>query len=417
MNDPVVNDPVVDAPVGERRGDFSAEERVDQIAALEALNGAAAAAQATLTVDLYDEQRAVDKTRGLKQADTARCVGARVALARRASPHRGSRDLGLAQALIQELPHTFSALRRGEISEWQATIIAKETACTTREIRAQVDTRLEPHLGKCSDRRIGALAAGITAELDAASIVAKRSRAVASRRVSVRPAPDGMAILTAILPCADAIAALVTLQRSAETTAHSGENTRSRGQLMADLLTERLTGRAVGTGYDVRINLVMDTNTLLAGGSTPARLEGYGPIPADFARHVATQADRVSIRRLFTTPNEHDLVRMESTTRTYTGLLRELIEIRDHTCRTQYCDAPIRHIDHAVPWSKGGRTTYANGQGLCENCNYTKEHPDAPHSTSPPPPLPGTERRSRVEDQFAKHIDIHLLANGPLLRM
>ena len=186
---------------------------------------------------------------------------------------------------------------------------------------------------------------------------------------------------------------------------------------MADLLIERLAGRTVGTGYDVRINLVMDTDTLLAAGTAPARLDGYGPIPADLARQIAGTSSETTIRRLFTAPTEQDLVRMKTTTRTYTGLLRELITIRDHTCRTQYCDAPIRHIDHAVPWSKGGRTTYANGQGLCENCNYTKEHPDAPHSTSPPPPLPGTERRSRVEDQFAKHIDIHLLANGPLLRM
>lgn len=93
--------------------DASTDERLAQITVLEALKGAAAAAQAGLTVAVYDQQRGADQARGIAQADTARCVGARVALARRESPHRGSRHLGLAQALVEELPCTYGALRRG----------------------------------------------------------------------------------------------------------------------------------------------------------------------------------------------------------------------------------------------------------------------------------------------------------------
>lgn len=405
-------------------GDLSGDERVAQIAVLEALKGAAAAAQAALTVDLYDQQRDADRTRGLNQADTARCVGAKVALARRESPHRGSRDLGLAQALIEEMPCTFGALRRGEISEWRATIVAQQTACTTRDIRGQVDAAIAGDLPHVSDRRAHALAAGMTAELDAGSVVAKRSRAVASRRVSVRPAPDGMAILTAVLPCADAIAAQIALQRATKTQIYEPDETRSRNQLMADLLIERITGRTVATGYDIRINLVMDTASLFTGATSPARLDGYGPISADLARQIAgtgassadTRAAETTIRRLFTSPNESDLVQMETTTRTYTGLLRELITLRDQTCRTKYCDAPIRHIDHIQRFADGGQTSYTNARGLCETCNYTKERPDAPSTTSKPPPLPGQTRRSRTEENFAKHIDITVLEDGPRLK-
>jgi hypothetical protein len=50
-----------------------------------------------------------------------------------------------------------------------------------------------------------------------------------------------------------------------------------------------------------------------------------------------------------------------------------LIELRDQTCRTPWCDAPIRHHDHAVPVAEGGETSRDNGQGLCEACNYAKE--------------------------------------------
>ncbi|MEW1823324.1 HNH endonuclease signature motif containing protein, partial [Arthrobacter sp. NPDC080031] len=51
------------------------------------------------------------------------------------------------------------------------------------------------------------------------------------------------------------------------------------------------------------------------------------------------------------------------------------IQARDETCRTPYCDAPIRHFDHIIPWRDGGPTSLANGAGLCEACNHTKELP------------------------------------------
>jgi len=53
--------------------------------------------------------------------------------------------------------------------------------------------------------------------------------------------------------------------------------------------------------------------------------------------------------------------------------LAAFIGLRDQRCRTPYCDAPIRHLDHAEPHARGGRTDVANGVGSCERCNYVKE--------------------------------------------
>jgi 5-methylcytosine-specific restriction endonuclease McrA len=64
---------------------------------------------------------------------------------------------------------------------------------------------------------------------------------------------------------------------------------------------------------------------------------------------------------------------MESTRREFTGGLRRFVIARDRVCRTPWCDAPIRHVDHIKPVAEGGATTAANGQGLCEACNYTKQ--------------------------------------------
>jgi len=56
--------------------------------------------------------------------------------------------------------------------------------------------------------------------------------------------------------------------------------------------------------------------------------------------------------------------------------LAEFLRIRDQgICRTPYCGAPVRHIDHIVPAAAGGATSAANGEGLCVACNLAKEAP------------------------------------------
>ena len=111
-------------------------ERVDQLRLLEELKGAAAAAQARVTVAFADSQVEADP------AQEGRGVAAQVALARRDSPHRGARHVGLAQALVAEMPHTLAALSRGRISEWRATLMVRETAVLSVEDRHRVDLRL-----------------------------------------------------------------------------------------------------------------------------------------------------------------------------------------------------------------------------------------------------------------------------------
>jgi hypothetical protein len=54
---------------------------------------------------------------------------------------------------------------------------------------------------------------------------------------------------------------------------------------------------------------------------------------------------------------------MESRSRLFPKGLAEFINLRDDTCRTPYCDAPIRHRDHAVPSHRDGPTSAVNGLG------------------------------------------------------
>src|SRR5688572_25096527 len=75
-------------------------ERVEQLGLLEALKGAAAAAQARVSVAFEASQREQQAARGVPARHRGRGIAAQVALARRESPARGSRHLGLAQALV-----------------------------------------------------------------------------------------------------------------------------------------------------------------------------------------------------------------------------------------------------------------------------------------------------------------------------
>jgi hypothetical protein len=82
-----------------------------------------------------------------------------------------------------------------------------------------------------------------------------------------------------------------------------------------------------------------------------------------------------ALRRLYRNPKSGSLVAMESRSRFFPKGLAGFIGVRDRLCRTPYCDAPIRHRDHATPRSRGGPTSAANGLGECERCNYVKEAP------------------------------------------
>jgi hypothetical protein len=158
-------------------------ERVEGLGLLEQLKGAAAAAQARITVDFAASQRAEQEAAGVSAREAGMGIAAQVALARHDSPFKGSRHLGMAQALA-EMPHTATALARGELSEWQATLVVRETACLTREDRGTVDTLLAARsrgLDALGDRGLVQECRRHAYRLDPYSCTRRSSRAVRSR--------------------------------------------------------------------------------------------------------------------------------------------------------------------------------------------------------------------------------------------
>lgn len=121
-------------------------ERVDRIAVLERLRGAVAAAQARETVEFARSQVAAQAAAGVPASRRGRGVAEQIGFARRISPAWAARQLGLAQAWHTDLPAVFMLLRRGEISEWSAQIVAKQTRELSPDVRRAVVAELAPEL-------------------------------------------------------------------------------------------------------------------------------------------------------------------------------------------------------------------------------------------------------------------------------
>ena len=361
--------------------EFQADEAllVDRIARLEREKSAAAAEQAVVTAELDRARRAREAAEGVPAARRGKGLASEIALARRDSPNQGGRHLGFARALVHEMPHTLAALAAGWLSEWRATLIVRESACLDLEDRRTLDARMcaDPSAleGK-GNKRIEADAKAVAYELDPHAVVERAVRAEAERTVTARPAPDAMTYVTALLPMAQGVSVYAALHRAADTCGDG----RGRGQVMADTLVERVTGRPADVPVPVAIELVVTDETLLGGDGTPARVPGYGPIPAAVACRLVADAagdhrSKATLRRLYRHPASGALVAMESRARLFPKGLARYIALRDDTCRTPYCDAPIRHTDHAHPAARGGPTSQINGLGECEACNYAKEAP------------------------------------------
>ncbi|MEJ7831716.1 MAG: DUF222 domain-containing protein [Nocardioides sp.] len=379
--------------------------RIDQIRMLEVLKATAAAAQAKVTRAFEASQLAQQRAAGVPQARRGRGIGDQVALARGVPASQGSRHLGLAKALA-EMPHTEDLLSRGDLSEWTATLLVRETAAVSLENRKLVDERLcamsanpktgevvPPNVIGLTPKRAAGAARAMATQLDPESAVRRCAQATEDRRVTIRPAPDTMTYVTGLLPVTQGVAVYANLRKSAGAMRAAGDP-RGLGQLMADLLVERLTGQASAAAVPLEVSLVMTPDTLFGFSDQPARTAQGDTVPAETARNAAWRPDAPTwLRRLFTDPVTGVVIgtdsrrrKLPSEDRFFRGADRRDIEARDQECRHPLCDSSIEEGDHVTPVAAGGPTNLSNGQGLCQAHNLVKETPGWQHRVIVPDP-------------------------------
>lgn len=390
-----------------------ARELLATLQELERVKAAAGAAQVRATVAFGEVAERLEQARREKLAalvhasgaddftvwrarkgrtgDAGPGLGAQVGLARRLSPHRGARAVATALTLTAQLPHTLRALTTGVISEQRAEIVVRETRFLSDAHRSLVDQEVatDPDLGSWGDRELEARIRAAGYRLDPHGATDRAATAATDRHVSIRPLPEAMCRVSALLPLTQGVATYAALRTTADAARTKPGEDRTLGQVMADTLVERVTGQAQPDGPPVEVQVVISDSALFGSGSgrdDPGYVPGYGPVPSGWVRDLirgpdtttdaTIRAGRVWLRRLYATPDSSQLVAMESTRRLFTDGLRRFLIARDKTCRTPWCDAPIRHLDHVHDHVKGGRTEAGNGQGTCVRCNHTKQHPD-----------------------------------------
>jgi hypothetical protein len=374
---------VADGPLGDDAADDGA--RIDQIALLERIQAAAAATQAALMVGFARSQVAAQQRAVLADPRTVgRGIADQIALACHVSPTEGSRRLGVARALHSELPATARLLRDGRISTYVAGLVVSETRHLDPQQRQAVDHQLAGQpatpLADCAPRPAAMLARRHAYQADPRGYVQRGRTARNDRRVGLRPAPDTMSILSGFLPVEQGVACLAALRAHTDTVKNTGDP-RTRDQIMADTLVERVTGQATAGDVHAEVAIVIPVDALTQPDTADtaaqvAEIVGHGPIPATLAKEIlAGSRGRRWWRRLFTAPHG-GVVGGDPTRRCFDGTLAALIAYRDGgRCREPFCDAPARHIDHIVAHRAGGPTTFGNGRATCVRSNQVREMP------------------------------------------
>jgi hypothetical protein len=355
--------------------DSSEADLVDQVAVLERLRGAVAAAQAAVVVRFgrmrVERQLADD----VHPRDIGRGVAEELGLACRVSPTVAARRLGSARAWWFDLPQTYAALAVGAVSEPTAEAVVMETRHLDAGTRRAVDARLhDAGVAGLGVREAAVLARRYAYEADREAYVARGRLERKHRRVGLRPAPDTMSVLSGSLPVEQGVACLAALRRHTDGGVATGDD-RTRDQIMADTVVERLTGQTRATDVAVEIQLVVPADLLTDPDShRTATVTGAGPLPGALARAIVdTSRGAKTVRRLHTTPDGR--LSGIDPRRRFTGALADLVRARDQTCRVPFCGAPVRHLDHVHRHGDGGPTTLANGRGLCARHNLVHEQP------------------------------------------
>lgn len=356
--------------------DASEAVRVDRLHAWERLSAALAAGQASEVVGFARARVERQLAEDVHPRDIGRGVAEEIGLACRMSPTLAARRVSSARAWWFDLPHTYHSLTRGEITVAVAEAVVVETRHLDAGTRRAVDARLrDADLGSLGTREAAALARRYAYEADREAYVARGRHERKHRRVGLRPAPDTMSVLSGYLPVEQGVACLAALRRHTDGLVAVGDQ-RTRDQIMADTLVERLTGQTRATDVPVEIQLIVPADLAADPTSTrTATLTGAGPLPATFVHDLVQASEgRKRTRRLSVSEAGH-LVDLDPTKRRFSGALADLVKARDQTCRAPFCDAPVRHLDHVRRHTDAGPTTLTNGRGLCARHNHVREQP------------------------------------------
>ncbi|PRY68632.1 HNH endonuclease [Glaciihabitans tibetensis] len=316
-----------------------------------------------------------------------------LAAALRKSENQIAMQVAEAAMLVGFLPNTLAALDRGQITYRHAAVIASLAAELPEEARAAFEQAVLPIAVEATVPRLTQRARVIRERMHPESIEDRNKKARQRQYLAVDPAADGMAVISAQLPAADAIG---IYNRCTETAIRlqGPDEQRPLGQLKAavfrDLLlngeipassparraadgAEVLAGGAA-TGIRATVTVMVPALTLLGRSDEPATVEGYGPIDRDTAMELAAGAP--SWMRVLTHPETGVVLSVGQDRYKVPAAMRSWLQLRDEICRAPGCARPAKFcdLDHIIEWQYGGHTSTDNLQHLCPTHHNVKSY-------------------------------------------
>lgn len=183
-----------------------------------------------------------------------------------------------------------------------------------------------------------------------------------NRYIEVEPHPNaaGMAVIGGVLGAADADAIDQRLNLIADSVCPNDPRSRRQRRAEAAGALGRLEGSlpcqcgssdctattARESAAQVVIHVLVEQKTLDGGSDRPGYLSGFGVLPAESVRTIATTATikPVGVPGADAEPGYRP-----------SAALRDFVQWRDVTCRFPGCDRPVVgcDVDHTVPWPFG----------------------------------------------------------------
>jgi hypothetical protein len=304
----------------------------------------------------------------------------------RAALAAGSITLAHASAVAQQA----SRLAAGPLGSDPDADLVLALACD------RLQDRVLPYAGAETPSQCRSRARRAVVAIDAAGEAARRRRARRGCDVSAYGIDDGLAIIEARLPLAQAARVIATVDDRARALAADGTTTdpawlqlhgldpdATLGQLRAAAFADLFTAaHAPANGLGVEVQVLIDAATLVGldpDGSAWLQV-GSGAAEAmgreDLLRLLADPDAHPTLRRLVTDPPTGALIDRGAHRYPISGSLAAWITARDVTCRFPGCTrrAARCDVDHAEDFTDGGPTTVANTGALCRRHHNRKTH-------------------------------------------
>jgi hypothetical protein len=312
-----------------------------------------------------------------------RGVRLELAAALRVTEHSAGQLIALAEALVRRFPSMLDSLSGGRTTERHAAIFAEAMAAVEPQFHEQI---VAPAVALAETESVGAFRRSLGKLIEtvrAKTLAERHEAALATRRVTVEPADDGMAWLMALLPAVEARAIQHRVTGMAKAIAASEGEDRTldqiRADVLGDLLVDGVTSALPESARGIRATVAVTVPALAlldesGRASGPAVVEGVGPIPLERARELCGGAE--GWMRVLTHPETGVVLSVGRDLYRPPPSLRRLVRWRADHCMAPGCGVPASRceIDHTIAWEHGGETSLRNLAPICKGHHIVKHH-------------------------------------------